>query len=90
MKMLRGGLSSCAQSISSTVWASRVSRIAPPGRKDESGDFTKGAGLNDHQIQTVFSFVIGGADPNQTDFFQRLKLAFEEASEGWEGGAQGA
>jgi histidyl-tRNA synthetase len=56
-----------------------VGQLLRHGRKDESGDFTKGAGLNDHQIQTVFSFVIGGADPNQTDFFQRLKLAFDKS-----------
>ena len=56
-----------------------VGQLLRHGRKDESGDFTKGAGLNDHQIQTVFSFVIGGADPNQIDFFQRLKLAFDKS-----------
>ncbi len=32
------------------------------GRKDESGDYTKGAGLNDAQITQVMGFVEAGAD----------------------------
>ncbi|ESQ79600.1 histidine--tRNA ligase [Asticcacaulis sp. YBE204] len=32
------------------------------GRKDESGDFTKGAGLNDAAIAAVLSFVAAGRD----------------------------
>ena len=56
-----------------------VSQLLGRGRKDESGDFTSGAGLHDQQIQTVLSFVVGGADPNQTDFFQRLEVAFDKA-----------
>ena len=31
-----------------------VGRLLGNGRKDESGDFTKGAGLNDHQIANGF------------------------------------
>ena len=32
------------------------------GRKDESGDYTKGAGLSEHQIAPVMEFVAAGAD----------------------------
>jgi histidyl-tRNA synthetase len=34
-----------------------VRLLLGPGRKDESGDFTKGAGLNDEQIDKVLFFV---------------------------------
>lgn len=37
-----------------------VSRLLGPGRKDESGDFTKGAGLSDAHIATVMDFVGAG------------------------------
>ncbi|MBB6307986.1 histidine--tRNA ligase [Xanthobacter tagetidis] len=36
--------------------AEGVALLLGPGRKDESGDFTKGAGLNDREIATVLSF----------------------------------
>jgi len=35
-----------------------VELLLGAGRKDESGDFTKGAGLNEHQIGRVISFVL--------------------------------
>lgn len=34
-----------------------VRQLLGPGRKDESGDFTKGAGLNEQQITTVFQML---------------------------------
>jgi histidyl-tRNA synthetase len=34
-----------------------VKLLLGPGRKDESGDFTKGAGLNDGQIATILGFI---------------------------------
>ena len=34
-----------------------VRALLGPGRKDESGDFTKGAGLADNQIETIISFM---------------------------------
>lgn len=41
-----------------------VTQLLGEGRKDESGDFTKGAGLNEAAIKTVLSSVeVGGADP---------------------------
>ena len=47
-EMLRGSDSpSCARSTSSTDWGRRRARLLGKGRKDESGDFTKGAGLDE-------------------------------------------
>ena len=34
-----------------------VGALLGPGRKDESGDFTKGAGLNDQQIHSLLGFL---------------------------------
>src|SRR4051794_40764884 len=36
-----------------------VRQLLGPGRKDESGDFTRGAGLDDSAIATVMSFTAG-------------------------------
>jgi histidyl-tRNA synthetase len=55
-----------------------VRALLGEGRKDESGDFTKGAQLSDQNIGMIFDFVRGGADPNQTDFFKRLEATFEQ------------
>ncbi len=46
-----------------------VGALLGPGRKDESGDFTKGAGLNDQQIHVLLVFLERRlADPsNQTE-----------------------
>jgi len=45
-----------------------VGALLGPGRKDESGDFTKGAGLNDQQIHSLFSFLeTRVARPNNLD-----------------------
>jgi histidyl-tRNA synthetase len=35
-----------------------VRKLLGAGRKDESGDFTKGAGLDEEQIDTILSFVL--------------------------------
>lgn len=44
-----------------------VALLLGPGRKDDSGDFTKGAGLGDKQIGALLDFVLqsktGGTDP---------------------------
>ncbi|HBP22706.1 MAG TPA: histidine--tRNA ligase [Planctomycetes bacterium] len=39
-----------------------VSLLLGPGRKDESGDFTKGAGLAEDQVQTLIAFVTAPSD----------------------------
>src|SRR4051794_1368634 len=44
--------------------ASGVAQLLGPGRKDESGDFTRGAGLNDRQIEASLAFATATAlDP---------------------------
>jgi histidyl-tRNA synthetase len=54
------------------------------GRKDESGDFTKGAGLDDDQTDKVLSVLDArGADNEQT--VQMLTAAFAETPRGKEG-----
>ncbi|MGH6865798.1 MAG: histidine--tRNA ligase [Methyloceanibacter sp.] len=49
------------------------------GRKDESGDFTPGAGLPPQDIETVLSFVDGLGDGNTTDFYERLEKIFDKS-----------
>ncbi|WDI33224.1 histidine--tRNA ligase [Hyphococcus flavus] len=46
--------------------AKGVALLLGPGRKDESGDFTDGAGLDDAKIETVLSFLQSGPE-NTTD-----------------------
>jgi histidyl-tRNA synthetase len=41
--------------------AEGVRALLGEGRKDESGDFTKGAGLNDAQIKKVMNFALAGS-----------------------------
>ncbi|HET7716310.1 MAG TPA: histidine--tRNA ligase [Bauldia sp.] len=57
-----------------------VRLLLGPGREDESGDFTKGAGLASPHIDTIFEFLVGGKDASQADFFQRLGKTFARAS----------
>ena len=40
-----------------------IIKLLGPGRMDESGDFTKGAGLNDEQITRLLN-ITGWDDPN--------------------------
>src|SRR6185312_14218612 len=37
-----------------------VIALLSSGRRDESGDFTKGAGLNEKQVNIILSVIIGG------------------------------
>src|SRR4051812_25278782 len=55
-----------------------VRELLGEGRKDESGDFTKGAGISIADTETVLAFMHGGADANDKSFFQRLENVFEE------------
>ncbi|MBV9062747.1 MAG: histidine--tRNA ligase, partial [Alphaproteobacteria bacterium] len=43
-----------------------VRALLGEGRKDESGDFTKGAGLNEHQITLVMELLTASADRYET------------------------
>ncbi|MEM6461146.1 MAG: histidine--tRNA ligase [Pseudomonadota bacterium] len=55
------------------------------GRKDESGDFTKGAGLNAEAIERVIAFVeAGGADGTET-IENLLKVVGEDSASGAQG-----
>ena len=57
------------------------------GRKDESGDFTKGAGLDADQAETVLSVLDArGADNRET--VERLAGAFAATPRGQEGAAE--
>src|SRR5437660_8391666 len=52
--------------------ADEVRKLLGPGRKDESGDFTKGAELDDTQVESLIWFV-GGANPRaspQESYYQ--------------------
>src|SRR6266566_4076887 len=55
-----------------------VRELLGEGRKDESGDFTKGAGISSSDTETVFAFMRGAADGNDKSFFQRLESVFQE------------
>jgi histidyl-tRNA synthetase len=55
-----------------------VRELLGEGRKDESGDFTKGAGITVSEIETVLAFMHGGADGNDKSFFQRLESVFQD------------
>jgi histidyl-tRNA synthetase len=57
--------------------ASGVSDLLKKGRKDDSGDFTKGADLNDDQVERLIWFV-GGANPRaapQESYYQRFGIS---------------
>ena len=51
-----------------------VSALLGPGRKDESGDFTKGAGLTDDQAQRVLAFVAPDAKDEEAHLNQIATL----------------
>ena len=63
-----------------------VEKLLGPGRKDESGDFTKGAGLNDVQISRVINFTgwgEQGSGARSTESANEVTIAnFETAVEG--------
>jgi len=61
-----------------------VRLLLGPGRKDESGDFTKGAGLDDAQIARVLGFVTAGAETT-AQTMANLASAVEGAASGEEG-----
>ena len=61
-----------------------VRALLGPGRKDESGDFTKGAGLADNQIETIISFMDAKRETGTatTARLRDLVAASETGSEG--------
>src|SRR4029077_1231105 len=70
-----------------------VALLLGPGRKDESGDFTKGAGLNDIQITRIINFTgwgERGSGSKSLASANEVTIAnFETAVEGNALGAQG-
>ena len=57
--------------------ADGVAALLGEGRKDESGDFTKGAGLSREQIEEVF-YVAGGKHISWRSFSQREELPTQD------------
>ncbi len=43
-----------------------IRKLLGPGRKDESGDFTKGAGLNSTQADAILGFLVDGSGTTAT------------------------
>ncbi len=60
--------------------ADGVRLLLGPGRKDESGDFTKGAGLSDEAIERILRYVSFQASP--TEGGDRLAF-WEDFFGGW-------
>ncbi len=61
-----------------------VMALLTEGRKDESGDFTKGAGLETAQVELILGFVNGRQDSNAATLDRLAKLV-GEAKTGVEG-----
>ena len=61
-----------------------VRLLLGPGRKDESGDFTKGAGLDEAQIARVMAFSAAKADSTAATL-ANLKAVVEGSDRGTEG-----
>ncbi|MGI9480840.1 MAG: histidine--tRNA ligase [Hyphomicrobiales bacterium] len=64
--------------------AEGVRLLLGKGRKDESGDFTEGAGLSEDQISQVMAFLEAGADDRQTSL-ERLGAIVNGSEIGAEG-----
>ncbi|HHN66736.1 MAG TPA: histidine--tRNA ligase, partial [Thermopetrobacter sp.] len=66
-----------------------VRQLLGEGRKDESGDFTRGAGLDDRQIAHVMAFVEAGLEASgNTDVLARLQTLVASSERGREGVAE--
>jgi histidyl-tRNA synthetase len=57
-----------------------VHALLGAGRKDESGDFTRGAGLDANAIDRVLSFVSAGADTRDRTLLQLAKVLDRNAA----------
>ena len=62
-----------------------VELLLGAGRKDESGDFTKGAGLPASAIQPVLDFVSAGGADTRSDVLNRLANVLANSPEGLAG-----
>ena len=61
-----------------------VRLLLGPGRKDESGDFTKGAGLDEKASDTVLGFLSTSVD-NDSETFDRLEALVSGSNQGLDG-----
>ena len=59
-----------------------VRELLGAGRKDESGDFTKGADLNADQITRVIAFVIPNMAAARTDVLTEIRWAIQDSNTG--------
>jgi histidyl-tRNA synthetase len=95
-KLLNGllataGVESAGQKLGVLRAVDKLDRLGPDGvrlllgegRKDESGDFTKGAGLKGAAIEAVIAFVQAGAGRGET--LDRLSNVIGSSAEGAEG-----
>ncbi len=65
--------------------AEGVALLLGEGRKDESGDFTKGAGLDAAQIEKVLSLLTLGYAATGTETVERLRSPFADTESGRQG-----
>jgi histidyl-tRNA synthetase len=61
-----------------------VRQLLGAGRKDESGDFTKGAGLDENAADTVLGFLSTSVD-NDGETFDRLEALVSGSNQGLDG-----
>jgi histidyl-tRNA synthetase len=61
-----------------------VRQLLGPGRKDDSGDFTKGAGLDEKAADTVLGFLSTSVD-NDSGTFDRLEALVSGSNHGLDG-----
>jgi histidyl-tRNA synthetase len=61
-----------------------VRQLLGPGRKDDSGDFTKGAGLDEKAADTVLGFLSTSVD-NDSGTFDRLEALVSGSNQGLDG-----
>jgi histidyl-tRNA synthetase len=64
-----------------------VRQLLGPGRRDESGDFTKGAGLGPDAIERVLAFTSAKADTNATTV-ENLRRVVGSSARGQEGASE--
>lgn len=62
-----------------------VALLLGPGRKDASGDFTDGAGLDDQKIASVIDFLKAGPQENRGDGFASIEKLLGDTQSGAEG-----
>ncbi len=68
--------------------AEGVALLLGPGRKDESGDFTDGAKLDDAKIETVLAFLTSGPENSKADPLSVIEKLLGETKSGAEGVAE--